>query len=53
MPSKLIFIPPPGWTKSESIRETDGRLLLDNSLEPTRVIESVRESGFFSPTSKS
>ena len=27
--------------------ETDGRFLLDNSLEPTRTIESVQDTALF------
>ena len=35
---------------AESLRKTDGRFLLDNSLEPTRILESVQDPAFFSPS---
>jgi hypothetical protein len=37
-------------TGAKFLRETDGRFLLDNLLEPTRVIESVQDLALFSPS---
>ena len=49
MPSKSMPTPEKMMANTESLRKPDGRLLLDNSLAPTRTIESVQDPALFLP----
>lgn len=50
MPSQSKPTPVRMIGNAESPHKTDGRFLLDNSLEPTRTITSVRDPALFSPS---
>lgn len=50
MPSESKPAPVQMIENAEPLRKTDGQFLLDNSLEPTRTIASVRDPALFSPS---